>query len=439
MLRLALTSGDATLMRKAMDESSPSETGAFFLLDSGRTVDGVRLVAHSGYFPDPSEWDFQTTHNIAPSAVLISKMVSRARAARAGLLFVHTHPGIGFPAEFSTVDMVALTGLAGTLAELVDGPFAAAVVSPSEWFAVYAAHGELVPIDTITASGRGLQFLRRPDTRDRSDEVDDRQRRALGNVQDSLAAAAIAVVGAGGLGSPLAETLYRMGPRKLALIDPDVLDHPSGVRRVFGTTLTDYKSGSCSKVRRVAAHLQMIGLATEVITVASDVRDAVALPALLDADIVLCGTDSHSSRAYLNEVAYKYNIPVIDAGVRVGRGERGLEGMPIEVRVVGPGLPCLWCMGVLDADRVREENLPAAQRDALRHEGYLADSGEPAASAAALTVTGAGLMAAALLGSLDSEAERLPQRYLVDALFGDARHLPVSRRDRCVCSSYLDR
>jgi hypothetical protein len=113
--------------------------------------------------------------------------------------------------------------------------------------------------------------------------------------------------------------------------------------------------------------------------------------------------------------------------------------MPIEVRVVGPGLPCLWCMGVLDADRVREENLPAAQRDALRHEGYLADSGEPAASAAALTVTGAGLMAAALLGSLDSEAERLPQRYLVDALFGDARHLPVSRRDRCVCSSYLDR
>jgi molybdopterin/thiamine biosynthesis adenylyltransferase len=43
----------------------------------------------------------------------------------------------------------------------------------------------------------------------------------------------VGVVGAGGLGSPIAEQLARMGVAELTLIDDDVFDTPSNVRRVF--------------------------------------------------------------------------------------------------------------------------------------------------------------------------------------------------------------
>jgi hypothetical protein len=47
--------------------------------------------------------------------------------------------------------------------------------------------------------------------------------------------ALLAVVGASGLGSPAAETIYRMAVNQLGLIDHNVLDTPSNLRRMQGT------------------------------------------------------------------------------------------------------------------------------------------------------------------------------------------------------------
>jgi molybdopterin/thiamine biosynthesis adenylyltransferase len=56
--------------------------------------------------------------------------------------------------------------------------------------------------------------------------INDRQRDALGLAHDRLRALHVGVVGAGGLGSEIAEQLARMGVAERTLIDDDVLDTP---------------------------------------------------------------------------------------------------------------------------------------------------------------------------------------------------------------------
>ena len=45
---------------------------------------------------------------------------------------------------------------------------------------------------------------------------------------------------------------------------------------------------------------------------------------------------------------------------------------------LAPGSACLWCLGILDADRVRIEQLPEVSRQAEIARGYIWGMDEPA-------------------------------------------------------------
>jgi len=105
------------------------------------------------------------------------------------------------------------------------------------------------------------------------------------------------------------------------LIDPDVIDHESNLRRVVGSSPGDV-AGRRTKVEVVGRHLRSLGLDTTVHEMPYDVRNESVVRKILDCDIVVSTTDTQSSRALLNQVAYQYWIPVIDVGVRVGQEER---------------------------------------------------------------------------------------------------------------------
>ena len=73
-----------------------------------------------------------------------------------------------------------------------------------------------------------------------------------------------------------------------------------------------------------------------------DVRFEDVFRILLDADAIICATDTHGSRAIVNELASPYMLPVIDLGVRVGSKKNGdLTGLLAEVRILTPTTPCL--------------------------------------------------------------------------------------------------
>jgi hypothetical protein len=232
-----------------------------------------------------------------------------------------------------------------------------------------------------------------------------------------------------------------MGVAGLLLVDKDPLDTPSNVRRVFGSKLEDLRERPTPmKVNVVAEHLRSLGLAVDVDVCDGDVRTETAFRRLLDVDVVLCGTDTHGSRAVLNDLPYSYLLPVIDTGVRVGsRADGRLAGLVAELRMLTPTTPCLWCRGVLNADTIRIENLPEEQLQRLEREGYLTGGRQDSApSIVALTVMASGMAACALLVLLSDDAVAGPAGYLFDGQYGDAyRTGPETPTEVCRCRRSL--
>ncbi len=442
MIRLALLRPDVEEVAALLAEAAPREQGCFLLLREGRGAGGRRLVAVDPILPPPDAWEAQGPDMLRPTARWISAAVSRAVSERAGLLFVHAHPDTAHPPALSRVDRRSAEALGEAIGPLLDGPFGFAVVHPHGWAAaVYDAGARrLVEVDRTWAVGRTLERL---DVIEHSAPaaIDARQRHALGRAHDVLRSLTVAVVGAGGLGSPTAEQVVRMGAHRVILVDHDLLDTESNLRRVFGARAADLRATAAPrKVDVVGRHLDSLGLGTEVARVFGDVRDEAVFRALLDADVVVCATDTHGSRAAVNELVAPYFVPVIDVGVRAGAKTNGdLAALTAEVRVLTPTTPCLWCRGAISGDVIRAENLPADERQRLATEGYLVGwSGAPAPSVAALTVLASGLAAAALLGLLTSEGEACPSGYVVDGLFGDGIELgPSEPVSTCRCRRRL--
>lgn len=438
MIRLAIPPDVVEAITRHFARYAPLEAGAFCLLRHGQGSRDLRLLATAMSPLEAENCELQGDGVLRPTAQSISAAVSRAISAHAGLLFVHSHPDSAFPLGLSAVDREAFNALASTLAPMLDGPFGAVVVHPHGWSGVLWTGGTLRPIERILGVGRSLQFLS-PVAVTPDSPLDTRQQDALGRVHNKLRILTVAIVGCGGLGSPMAEQLTRMGVGELILVDHDRLDTPSNIRRVFGSTMADLqKDPSPPKVEIVGNHLDRIGLGVPIRRVFGDVRTEVVFRTLLDADVVLCGADTHGSRAVLNDLASAYLLPVIDVGVRVGTKTGGvLTGLLAEVRVLTPTTPCLWCRRIIDGDVIRAENLPDAERTQLKREGYvLGGVGDPAPSVIALTVLGSGLATCALLAILSDEGEVASDGYWVDGFLGDARDFVVREPDPfCRCRS----
>ncbi|MGI9102553.1 MAG: ThiF family adenylyltransferase [Terriglobales bacterium] len=442
MIRLVFTENAYNQLANHLHGSSPLEEGAFCLVREGRGASSRRLLVDKVLLPQAGDWESQNEGLLRPSAQWVSFAVSQAINCDAGLLFIHSHPHPEHPCGFSGRDKSALLDLGRTLQPIIDGPFVAVVVHARAWAGAVVERDTLVDIDRIWAVGRTIRNLSLGE-KTPTFELDIRQKDALGNIHDQLRTLDIAVIGCGGLGSPVAEQLTRAGARSLILNDKDTLDTPSNVRRVFGAMVADIKAVvPPPKVDVVGRHVEQLGFGTHVRRVHGDVRSERVFREILDADVAISATDTHGSRAVLNDLASSYLLPVIDVGTRVGtRAQNVLCSLIAEVRVLTPATPCLWCRKTISADTIRIENLPAEQCDRLRRDGYvIGDSEAPAPSVVALTVLGAGLATCALIGLFAEDADSAPSAYWIDGLLGDAREtapaIPVSD---CRCRLRISR
>lgn len=440
MIRLTFLRDVVDVLEQHFAARAPREEGAFCLLRAGRGIRGLRLLVKDVILPQPGAWEIQTVGQLRPSARWISATISQAIQADAGLLFIHSHPDPRFPVGLSPSDRSAFISLARTIAPMLPGPFAAIVAHEHGWTGFLWDGTETIPVDRINGVGRTLRFLSAVPLADDT-PVDLRQRDALGVIQDRLRHLTVGVVGCGGLGSPAAEQLMRMGIEEIVPLDNDSLDTPSNVRRVFGSKLQDLQRRTMpTKVQVVQRHLKSIGLDTSVRPIKGDVRTERVFRELLDCDVVLCGTDTHGSRAIVNDLASAYLLPVIDVGVRVGsKANNHLSGLLAEVRILTPTTPCLWCRRAISGDVIRAENLPQAERERLQREGYVVQGvGEPAPSIVTLTVLGSSLTTSALIGILAEEGEVAPHGYWVDGLLGDSQETgPSNPIADCWCRSRL--
>jgi sulfur-carrier protein adenylyltransferase/sulfurtransferase len=125
--------------------------------------------------------------------------------------------------------------------------------------------------------------------------------------QQKLRSARVAVVGAGGLGSPVGLYLAAAGVGTLGLIDFDTVDVSNLQRQVlYGT-----RDLGTLKVTAAAARLSDVNPHIEIVTHAERLTRTNALEVLGGYDIVIDGTDNFPTRYLVNDACVLLGVPYV--------------------------------------------------------------------------------------------------------------------------------
>lgn len=152
--------------------------------------------------------------------------------------------------------------------------------------------------------------------------------------QRRLLKARVAVVGAGALGTVIANHLVRSGVGYIRLIDRDLVELSNLQRQ----TLYDEDDARSNLPKAVAAQkrLNKINSEVEVDSVIADLNLDNAEELLRDVDVIVDGTDNFMTRFLINDVAVKYGIPWVHGAAVSSRGM---------FAVFKPGItPCYRCL-----------------------------------------------------------------------------------------------
>ncbi len=306
------------------------------------------------------------------------------------LIDVHTHPFCRAAAAFSAIDDADERRFAAFLHERFDGlHYASLVLSRSDYAARLWHPGSPAarPLPAAVRTQTAFEAWPCAQGEPRPAAPLDRpflSRTALALGLDALrriaGARRVVVIGAGGLGSLLAENLVHMGFHDLALVDPDTLEL-SNLNRIAGAYHADAVARR-PKVEVVARHLRNINPEARIDAFACAVEDERLLPVLAGADWLVAATDNHSSRFYAQRKALQYFVPLLSVGVNITVADGRVSDMSGEVITVraGDGL-CLNCLGRLNPIKIAAERHPSAEvREQLVARGYVDGQhvGEPA-------------------------------------------------------------
>ena len=154
-----------------------------------------------------------------------------------------------------------------------------------------------------------------------------------GRGQASLARARVAVVGAGGLGSPCLLYLAAAGVGQLTIIDDDAVALSNLQRQVLFETA----DAGEMKAERAASHLHALNPHVE--TVAVPLRlDAYNVDLLLAGhDLIIDGCDSFTTRLLVADSALAAGVPLVSGAVGP------FDGQVAVFKGHDPALPCYRC------------------------------------------------------------------------------------------------
>lgn len=150
--------------------------------------------------------------------------------------------------------------------------------------------------------------------------------------QRRLKAARVLIVGAGGLGSPVALYLAAAGIGRLGLVDPDVVSYSNLQRQVIhgGSTL------GRPKVESAQARLHDLNAAIDIATYREAFTAQTAERIARGYDLIVDGTDNFPTRYLANDVCLRLGIPFAYGAIFRMEGQVSLFGID--------GGPCYRCV-----------------------------------------------------------------------------------------------
>jgi molybdopterin/thiamine biosynthesis adenylyltransferase len=168
---------------------------------------------------------------------------------------------------------------------------------------------------------------------------------------ERLAGASVAVIGAGGTGSPAIEVLARAGVGHIIIVDPDTLSE-SNLERVHGS-IREFLG--MPKVEVARRHVQSINPACRVTAIQGSLPQPEVIDHIITADAILGCTDQQHSRVALSDVVLRYLLPGIDCGVSLEGNDGKVSGQVIQLVRFLPTDPCVYCRGMVIDWKVAQE------------------------------------------------------------------------------------
>lgn len=149
--------------------------------------------------------------------------------------------------------------------------------------------------------------------------------------QQKLLEASVLLLGAGGLGSPVALYLAAAGVGRLGIVDDDLVDLSNLQRQVIHTTQrigTPKVDSATETIKALNPEVEVVGYQTRL--------DASNVIEIIDGwDVIVDGADNFPTRYLLNDASVRLRIPVVSAAIL------GFEG---QISVFAPGGPCYRCL-----------------------------------------------------------------------------------------------
>ena len=330
--------------------------------------------------PKPDERSLHGNASFHPAYV--GRAMRMARQEKAGLAFMHSHPGPGWQ-DMSSADIEAERDVLAYPAGATGLPLLGLTMGvDGTWSArFWYRDGKRMrrswceKVRVVGPKSYRIDFndclapipLRRNILRRTFDTWGPES-------QNTISRLRVGIVGLGSVGCVVAEAIARIGVAKVTLIDPDRVEEHNLDRLLYGTV----KDIGKLKVDVAARKMKRNATAdkAQLITLPISIHDNVAYRAALDCDIVFSCVDRPMARDVLNYIAQAHLIPVIDGGVSVELDERQntLFSAHWRAHIVTPYHQCLRCsnqynssMVVMELDGSLDDqsyisNLPAAER-----------------------------------------------------------------------------
>jgi ThiF family len=382
----------------ALAARNPLESAAVILARRIELGDDVRLLARAIHWVPTDSYIEQSPHHMLIRSEGYVSALGAAEVDGAIPIWFHTHPGeegVPLPSNHDRqvdneiADLFQLRSGSGLYGTLIASPRGDDFVFSGE---ITPEVGEKTLIDRIWIVGERWRNVPNFATHiTATDTMFDRNIRAFGpEIQNVIGNIRVAIVGAGGTGSCVAELLVRLGVRNLLLIDNDTLSN-SNITRVFGSTPRDVGR---SKIEVLRDHLTLIAPDLSCSIVKGMITLKGVAKNLCGSDVVFGCTDDNAGRLVLSRLATFLLTPVIDVGVLLSSDRSGLlSGIDGRITTLIPGAACLVCRNRVDMARAAAEMRTPSERQRLADEGYAPALGqiEPAVVAFTTAVAAAGV------------------------------------------------
>lgn len=364
------------------------------------------------------------------SAVLkpsfLVEVANRSRVTGMAVIAIHTHPASPGHPCFSSTDDAGETELSVYFARRAAMvPHIALVIGPEGCRGRLLGQEEEVEVWEV-----GLNLALHSPLADLADhERDDRQVRAFGAPgQRLIRRMRFAVIGVGGTGSIECQQLAHLGAAWITVIDPDLVEE-TNLNRLVGSIPSDVGR---PKVEVAARMIRAINPEATVTPLRADIVDEDVARLIATFDFVLLCTDSHASRAVVNQAAYQYLVPVIDMGVSITVADGSVTHITGRVQMLAPGLPCLTCSNALDSEAIRREMLTPEQRAA---DPYVHGVRELQPAVLSINSTVSSMAMTMMLGAVTPVPVK-PRYQIYDGIRGRVKEMAVAVQPHCVvCSS----